>query len=236
MPNQAYIDLPLWKDDQELHSAEQDSFEGNSANSANSTPQMTPTNSISRTLQKKKTDTVLYGCAVLLASIAIGLDIREPNRLQSGDEMLPKEEKKKRDSLFQRASKFRRSASPVRLQPKREEACVPSSSPGASTVNLLSISSISTKCLLQPDNEDATMSPAASNGDVPIEPLLPGSQTGKQEQLDKVDRTVRPDLPSPSLPSKQEPQCAAGAISPKVKVWGHRRTRSDGNACHSISE
>ncbi|XP_013912841.1 PREDICTED: mitogen-activated protein kinase kinase kinase MLK4 isoform X2 [Thamnophis sirtalis] len=235
LPNQAYIDLPLWKDDQELQSAEQDSFEGNSANSANSTPQMTPTNSISRTLQKKKTDTVLYGCAVLLASIAIGLDIREPNRLQSGDEMLPKEEKKKRDSLFQRASKFRRSASPVRLQPKREEACVPSSAPGASTVNLLSISSISTKCLLQPDLEDATMSTAPGSEDVPIEPFLPGSQTGKQEQLDKVDRTVCPDLPSPSLPLKQEPQCAAGAISSKVKVWGHRRTRSDGNACHSIT-
>uniref|UniRef100_A0A2D4HEH9 Mitogen-activated protein kinase kinase kinase n=1 Tax=Micrurus lemniscatus lemniscatus TaxID=129467 RepID=A0A2D4HEH9_MICLE len=232
LPNHAYIDLPLWKDDQELHSAEQDSLE---QNSANSTPQMTPTNSISRTLQKKKTDTVLYGCAVLLASIAIGLDIREPNRLQSGDEMLPKEEKKKRDSLFQRASKFRRSASPVRLQPKREEACVPSSSPGASTVNLLSISSISTKCLLQSDNEDATMSSVPGNEDVPIEPFLPGSQTGKQEQLDKIDRTVRPDLPSSSLPLKQEPQCAANAISSKVKVWGHRRSRSDGNACHSIT-
>ncbi|ETE65323.1 Mitogen-activated protein kinase kinase kinase MLK4, partial [Ophiophagus hannah] len=232
LPNQAYIDLPLWKDDQELHSTEQDSLE---RNSANSTPQMTPTNSIGRTLQKKKTDTVLYGCAVLLASIAIGLDIREPNRLQSGDEMLPKEEKKKRDSLFQRASKFRRSASPVRLQPKREEACVPSSSPGASMVNLLSISSISTKCLLQSDNEDATMSTAPGNEDVPIEPFLPGSQTGKQEQLDKVDRTVCPDLPSPSLPLKQEPQCAASAISSKVKVWGHRRSRSDGNACHSIT-
>ncbi|XP_015676098.1 mitogen-activated protein kinase kinase kinase 21 [Protobothrops mucrosquamatus] len=236
LPNQAYIDLPLWKDDQELHSAEQDSFEGNSANSANSTPQMTPTNSTSRTLQKKKTDTVFYGCAVLLASIALGLDIREPNRLQSGDDVLPKEEKKKRDSLFQRASKFRRSASPVRLQPKREEACIPSSSPHASTVNLLSISSISTKCLLQSDSEDATMSTAPGNGDdAPIECFLPGSQTGKQEQLAKVDRTVNPDLPSPSLPLKEEPQSASSAMSSKVKVWGHRRAMSDGNARDSIT-
>lgn len=234
MPNQAYIDLPLWKDDQELHSAEQDSFEGNSANS---TPQMTPTNSISRTLPKKKTDTVLYGCAVLLASIALGLDIREPNRLQSGDEMLPKEEKKKRDSLFQRASKFRRSASPVRLQPKREEACIPSSSPRASTVNLLSISSISTKCLLQSDSEDAAISTAPGNGDdAPTECVSPGNQTGKQEQLAKVDRTINPDLPSPSLPLKREPQSASSAVSSKVKVWGHRRTMSDGNARDSISE
>ncbi|KAK9411786.1 mitogen-activated protein kinase kinase kinase MLK4 [Crotalus adamanteus] len=236
LPNQAYIDLPLWKDDQELPSAEQDSFEGNSANSANSPPQVTPTNSTSRTLQKKKTDTVFYGCAVLLASIALGLDIREPNRLQSGDEMLPKEEKKKRDSLFQRASKFRRSASPVRLQPKREEACIPSSSPHASTVNLLSISSISTKCLLQSDNEDATMSTAPGNGDdAPIECFLPGSQAGKQEQLAKVDRTVNPDLPSPSLPLKEEPQSASSAMSSEIKVWGHRRTMSDGNARDSIT-
>ncbi|KAM3853059.1 mitogen-activated protein kinase kinase kinase 21 isoform 2-T2 [Vipera latastei] len=236
LPNQAYIDLPLWKDDQELPSAEQDSFEGNSANSANSTPQMTPTNSISRTLPKKKTDTVLYGCAVLLASIALGLDIREPNRLQSGDEMLPKEEKKKRDSLFQRASKFRRSASPVRLQPKREEACIPSSSPRASTVNLLSISSISTKCLLQSDSEDAAISTAPGNGDdAPTECVSSGSQTGKQEQLAKVDRAINPDLPSPSLPLKREPQSASSAVSSKVKVWGHRRTMSDGNARDSIT-
>ncbi|XP_063162824.1 mitogen-activated protein kinase kinase kinase 21 isoform X2 [Candoia aspera] len=236
LPNQAYIDLPLWKDDQGLHSAEQESFEeGNSATSANSTPQMTPTNSICRTLQKKKTDTVLYGCAVLLASIALGLDIREPNRLQSADEMLPKEEKKKRDGLFQRASKFRRSASPVRLQPKREEATAPSSGPCASTVNLLSISSVSTNCLLQSDSEDATVSTVPGNRDLSIERFLPVSHTCKQEQTAKVDRTTNSDLPSPSLPLKQEPQCAASAISSKVRVWGHRRTMSDGNACHSIT-
>ncbi|XP_007427013.1 mitogen-activated protein kinase kinase kinase 21 isoform X2 [Python bivittatus] len=236
LPNQAYIDLPLWKDDQALNSAEQESFEeGNSASSANSTPQMTPTNSISRTLQKKKTDTVLYGCAVLLASIALGLDIREPNRLQSVDEMLPKEEKKKRDGLFQRASKFRRSASPVRLQPKREEACVPSSCPSASTVNLLSISSVSTKCLLQSDSEDSTMTTVPGNGEVPIEHFLPVSHTCKQEQIATVDSTTSSDLPSPSLPLKQESQCAASAISSKVKVLGHRRTMSDGNTYHSIT-
>ncbi|KAM6460812.1 mitogen-activated protein kinase kinase kinase 21 isoform 2-T2 [Liasis olivaceus] len=236
LPNQAYIDLPLWKDDQALNSAEQESFEeGNSASSANSTPQMTPTNSISRTLQKKKTDTVLYGCAVLLASIALGLDIREPNRLKSVDEMLPKEEKKKRDGLFQRASKFRRSASPVRLQPKREEACVPSSCPSASTVNLLSISSVSTKCLLQSDSEDSTMSTVPGNGEVPIEHFLPVSHTCKQEQIATVDSTTSSDLPSPSLPLKQESQCATSTISSKVKVLGHRRTMSDGNTYHSIT-
>uniref|UniRef100_A0A663E3U9 Mitogen-activated protein kinase kinase kinase n=1 Tax=Aquila chrysaetos chrysaetos TaxID=223781 RepID=A0A663E3U9_AQUCH len=160
LPNQAYINLPLWKDDQGENAVEHESFEeGTSASSTNSTPQMTPTNSLSRTLQKKKTDSVLYGCAVLLASVALGLDIRELNKSQGPDELLPKDEKKKRDGIFQRASKFRRSASPTRLQSKKEETSIPSLNPAANTVNLLSMPSISTKCLLQSDSEDAFVSP-----------------------------------------------------------------------------
>ncbi|XP_056343684.1 mitogen-activated protein kinase kinase kinase 21 isoform X3 [Oenanthe melanoleuca] len=165
LPNQAYINLPLWKDDQGENTVEHESFEeGTSASSTNSTPQMTPTNSLSRTLHKKKTDSVLYGCAVLLASVALGLDIRELNKSQSPDELLPKDERKKRDGIFQRASKFRRSASPTRLQSKKEEASIPSLNPAADTVNLLSMPSISTKCLLQPDGEDAFVSTVLANG------------------------------------------------------------------------
>ncbi|OWK63122.1 Mitogen-activated protein kinase kinase kinase MLK4 [Lonchura striata] len=159
LPNQAYINLPLWKDDQGENTVEHESFEeGTSASSTNSTPQMTPTNSLSRTLHKKKTDSVLYGCAVLLASVALGLDIRELNKSQGPDELLPKDERKKRDGIFQRASKFRRSASPTRLQYKKEETSIPSLDPASDTVNLLSMPSISTKCLLQPDSEDAFVS------------------------------------------------------------------------------
>uniref|UniRef100_A0A8C0HEU5 Uncharacterized protein n=1 Tax=Chelonoidis abingdonii TaxID=106734 RepID=A0A8C0HEU5_CHEAB len=193
LPNQAYIDLPLWKDDQGENTIEHESFEeGTSASSANSTPQMTPTNSLNRTLQKKKTDSILYGCAVLLASIALGLDIRELNKSQVPDELLPKEEKKKREGIFQRASKFRRSASPTRLQSKKEETYIPSLSPSANTVNLLSMASLSTKCLLQSDSEDAFVSIAPSDCDtgIPTEAFsseTSAAKTGKQRVKPVLD-------------------------------------------------
>lgn len=238
LPNQAYIDLPLWKDNQGLNSAEQESFEeGNSAGSANSTPQMTPTNSLSRTLQKKKTDSVLYGCAVLLASVALGLDIRELNRLQGPDEVLPKEEKKKREGLFQRASKFRRSASPVRLQqPRKEEAHVPSLCPSASTVNLLSMSSASTKCLLQCDSEDAPGSTLPNNQNAPAKGFLSEGPVCKKEHIAKINPALNPNVPSPTLLLKQGSLHLANLSSSSGKVVGHRRTMSDGNSCYITSE
>nr|XP_056708494.1 mitogen-activated protein kinase kinase kinase 21 [Euleptes europaea] len=233
LPNQAYIDLPLGKDEKGLNSAEQESFEeGNSASSTNSTPQMTPTNSLSRTLQKKKTDSVLYGCTVLLASVALGLDIRELNRPQVPEEVLPREEKKKRDGLFQRASKFRRSASPLRLHSKKEEMHIPSVSPSASTVNLLSLSSASTKCLLQSDCEDATARTLPSDRDSPIKCLVAESPVSRKEQI--VPATDS-NLPCPALLVKQESQCTAKVSSSKVRVMGHRRTVSDGNPCHATT-
>ncbi|XP_020642492.2 mitogen-activated protein kinase kinase kinase 21 isoform X1 [Pogona vitticeps] len=236
LPNQAYVDLPLAKDDQGLNSAEQERFEeGNPASSANSTPQMTPTNSFGKTLQRRRTDSVLYGCAVLLASVPLGLDIRELNRAQVPDEVLPKEEKKKRDGLFQRASKFRRSASPVRLQSKKEETHIPSLCPCESTVNLLSMSSVSTKCLLQPDNEDAIVNTPPKNGDVPIKCFLPESPVSGREHKTNIDSSADSNLPSPSLPLKQETQCVANTSSSKGRLLGHRRTVSDGNPHHSTS-
>ncbi|XP_065691515.2 mitogen-activated protein kinase kinase kinase 21 isoform X2 [Patagioenas fasciata] len=235
LPNQAYINLPLWKDDQGESTVEQESFEeGTSASSTNSTPHMTPTNSLSRTLQKKKTDSVLYGCAVLLASVALGLDIRELNKSQGPDELLPKDEKKKRDGIFQRASKFRRSASPTRLQSKKEETNIPSLSPAANTVNLLSMPSISTKCLLQPDTEDAFVStvlddcdPCSSTDDFSSE----NSESKREQRIQLASNTVSTRLknqPFKRCP-KQEFQNVPNDSSMKLRVLGHRRTLSDGN-------
>lgn len=237
MPNQGYIDLPLGKDEKGLNSAEQESFEeGNSASSSNSTPQMTPTNSLSRTLQKKKTDSVLYGCTALLASVALGLDIRELNRLQVPEEVLAKEEKKKRDGLFQRASKFRRSASPVRLQSRKEEIHVPSLSPTASTVDLLSLSSaLSTKCLLHSDSEDIPARTLPSDRDGPIKCMVAESPVNRKEQNARVVPSTHSNLPCPSL-LKKESQNTANVSSFKVRTLGHRRTMSDGNPCHTTSE
>ncbi|NXV84874.1 M3K21 kinase, partial [Calonectris borealis] len=235
LPNQAYINLPLWKDDQGENTVEHESFEeGTSASSTNSTPQMTPTNSLSRTLQKKKTDSVLYGCAVLLASVALGLDIRELNKSQGPDELLPKDEKKKRDGIFQRASKFRRSASPTRLQSKKEETSIPSLNPAANTVNLLSMPSISTKCLLQSDSEDAFVStvfadcgPCSSTDDFSTE----ASESKREQRIQLAPNTVSTQFKNQpfNLCLKQESRNVPNDSSTKLSVLGHRRTLSDGN-------
>ncbi|XP_030412768.1 mitogen-activated protein kinase kinase kinase 21 isoform X3 [Gopherus evgoodei] len=242
LPNQAYIDLPLWKDDQGENTIEHESFEeGTSANSANSTPQMTPTNSLNRTLQKKKTDSILYGCAVLLASVALGLDIRELNKSQVPDELLPKEEKKKREGIFQRASKFRRSASPTRLQSKKEETHIPSLSPSANTVNLLSMASLSTKCLLQSDSEDAFVSIAPGDCDtgIPTEAFsseTSATKTGEQRVKPVLDTDpVMLKNQSPILPLKQESEKVPNDSSSKLRRLGHRRTMSDGNTFQTTS-
>ncbi|NWS61155.1 M3K21 kinase, partial [Chunga burmeisteri] len=235
LPNQAYINLPLWKDDQGENTVEHESFEeGTSASSTNSTPQMTPTNSLSRTLQKKKTDSVLYGCAVLLASVALGLDIRELNKSQGPDELLPKDEKKQRDGIFQRASKFRRSASPTRLQSKKEETSIPSLNPAANTVNLLSMPSISTKCLLQSDSEDAFVStvlggcgPCSSTDDFSSET----SESKREQRIQLAPNTVATRLKNQpfNLSLKQDSQNVPNDSLTKLSVLGHRRTLSDGN-------
>ncbi|XP_069708429.1 mitogen-activated protein kinase kinase kinase 21 [Phaenicophaeus curvirostris] len=235
LPNQAYINLPLWKDDQGENAVENESFEeGTSASSTNSTPQMTPTNSLSRTLQKKKTDSVLYGCAVLLASVALGLDIRELNKSQGPDELLPKDEKKKRDGIFQRASKFRRSASPTRLQSRKEETSIPPLNPAANTVNLLSMPSVSTKCLLQPDGEDAFVStvfgdwgPCSSTDDFSSETC----ESKREQRTQLAPNAVSARLKSQpfNLCLKQESWNVPNDSLSKLSVLGHRRTLSDGN-------
>ncbi|KFV07440.1 Mitogen-activated protein kinase kinase kinase MLK4, partial [Pterocles gutturalis] len=241
VPNQAYINLPLWKDDQGENTVEHESFEeGTSASSTNSTPQMTPTNSLSRTLQKKKTDSVLYGCAVLLASVALGLDIRELNKSQGPDELLPKDEKKKRDGIFQRASKFRRSASPTRLQSKKEEASIPSLNPAANTVNLLSMPSISTKCLLQSDSEDAFASTVLGDCGSCRSTDDFSSETSESKREQRIQ--LAPNIVSTGLKNqpfnlclKQESQNVPNDSSTKLSVMGHRRTLSDGNNFHTTA-
>ncbi|XP_072436471.1 mitogen-activated protein kinase kinase kinase 21 isoform X4 [Chiloscyllium punctatum] len=161
LPNQVYIDLPLRKDHQgEGDAGSESQEEVTPISSANSTPQVTPTNSLKRLTQRKKTDMVLYGCAVLLASVALGFDVREVNKSQASEEIEIKEEKKKKEGLFQRTSRFRRSTSPPnRTVSKKEETNIPSLNSHA--VNLLSMSSISkcnsTRSLLRSDSEDTSI-------------------------------------------------------------------------------
>ncbi|KPP68901.1 mitogen-activated protein kinase kinase kinase MLK4-like [Scleropages formosus] len=163
-PSQVYIDLPLCSDDQGEAGATPEGLEdpGTSASSASTTPQVTPTNSLKRVPVRRRTDSALYGCGSLLASVALGFDLREALRGPASDEPEPREERKKREGLFQRAARFRRSTSPPGGRSRKDEA-ICASTHCLVPANLLSMSSISecnsTKCLLQSDSEGADHSP-----------------------------------------------------------------------------
>ncbi|KAM8860025.1 mitogen-activated protein kinase kinase kinase 21 [Spinachia spinachia] len=164
-PNQVYIDLPLWRDEQQPQSpgapcgsgdsgggaagqggpAEtlEEPYATTSTSSTSTTPQVTPTNSLKRASARRKTDSVLYGCGSLLASVVLGYDIREAlkNSAPGGEEVEPQreeKEKKKKEGLFQRATRFRRSTSPPGGRPRKEE----SNHAAAQPVNLISMSAI----------------------------------------------------------------------------------------------
>lgn len=181
-----YIDLPLWRDEQQQPQSPgancgtgdagvagqggqaetpDDPCTTTSTSSTSTTPQLTPTNSLKRTSARRKTDAVLYGCGALLASVLLGYDIREAlkNSAPGDDCEPPKEEKekKKKEGLFQRATRFRRSTSPPSGRSRKDEATSNHSSP--QSVNLISMSAImeynSTKCLLQSEAEMSESNP-----------------------------------------------------------------------------
>ncbi|MBN3310371.1 M3K10 kinase, partial [Amia calva] len=78
----------------------------------------TPTDSARRCATRKRSDLLLLGCASLLASVALGHDLLQLGRQQvSQDEQDAREERKKKEGLFQRAGRFRRSTSPPTTTP-----------------------------------------------------------------------------------------------------------------------
>uniref|UniRef100_A0A3Q4HCT4 Mitogen-activated protein kinase kinase kinase n=1 Tax=Neolamprologus brichardi TaxID=32507 RepID=A0A3Q4HCT4_NEOBR len=157
-PNQVYIDLPLWRDEQQTQICP-------GGNCGTGDAGLTPTNSLKRTSGRRKTDAVLYGCGSLLASVVLGYDIREAlkNSAAGEDCEPPKEEKekKKKEGLFQRATRFRRSTSPPSGRSRKDEGTSNHNSP--QPVNLISMSAImeynSTKCLLQSEAEMSESNP-----------------------------------------------------------------------------
>ncbi|XP_010349836.3 mitogen-activated protein kinase kinase kinase 21 isoform X1 [Saimiri boliviensis] len=235
LPGQTYIDLPLGKDVQRENPAEAESWEeGASANAATVSTELTPANSLSRSPQRKKTESALYGCTVLLASVALGLDLRELHKAQAAEEPLPKEEKKKREGIFQRASKFHRSASPpTRLPSAGGEASSPPSQPLPSALSILSMPSLSTKCLLQMDGEDplAGSTPVTCDSEMLTPdfcPTAPGSgcEPALMPRLG-TEHSVSRNLPLSFL----EQTCGnvPYRASSKDRPSHHRRTMSDGN-------
>lgn len=189
IPNQVYIDLPLWRDEQQPQSpgghcgpgdtvvgatgqggpaeTPDDPYTTTSTSSTSTTPQLTPTNSLKRASARRRTDSVLYGCGSLLASVVLGYDIREALKNSAPAEdcepQREEKEKKKKEGLFQHATRFRRSTSPPSGRPRKDEASANHHTAAAQPVNLISMSAImecnSTKCLLQSEAELSESSP-----------------------------------------------------------------------------
>uniref|UniRef100_A0A8C7KY56 Mitogen-activated protein kinase kinase kinase n=1 Tax=Oncorhynchus kisutch TaxID=8019 RepID=A0A8C7KY56_ONCKI len=181
-PNQVYIDLPLWKDEKQqggegtAGSCPGESLEDSSTTSASSTsttPQHTPTNSLKRTSARRRTETVLYGCASMLASVALGFDLRNVLNAPPADdpEPQPSVEKKKKEGLFQRATRF-----PGGRSSHKDEAAsqVP--------INLISMSSISeynsTKSLLRSASEGPEPSPVKEVAPISLSHPTPHQSMG----------------------------------------------------------
>ena len=235
-PTQAYIDLPLWKDGQRENPVEPESREeGTPVSPAADTPQGTPPNSLSRSPQRKKTESALYGCTMLLASVALGLDIRELTKAQAPEDPLLKEDRKKREGIFQRAPKSRRSASPAaRLLAVGEGASSTPSPPPSTIANLLSVPSLSTKCLLQTDGEDSF----ESSTHISCAPRVPtpdpcpafGGRGQKSTPMPGLE-TSRDGWrnPPPSFMELTRGGVSYAAAS-KERAASHRRTMSDGSA------
>ncbi|CAM5121833.1 unnamed protein product [Eretmochelys imbricata] len=194
-------------------------------NSATSTPQLTPTNSLKRGgSQHKRWEVALLGCGAVLAAAGLGFDLLEAGKCQllTQDELdPPKEEKKKRDSIFQRAGRPRRSTSPPsRKLFKKEDPLLLLSEPSTS-LTLLSLSSISecnsTRSLLRSDSDEIVVY------EMPVSPV-----------------TVKAPLPVVTNPLvnvrierfKQDPNQSLTpthvTLSSHAQQRGHRRTPSDG--------
>uniref|UniRef100_A0A3Q3W2C8 Mitogen-activated protein kinase kinase kinase n=1 Tax=Mola mola TaxID=94237 RepID=A0A3Q3W2C8_MOLML len=185
-----------------------------STSSTSTTPQHTPTNSLKRTSARRRTDSVLYGCGSLLASVVLGYDIREAlrNSVPGEDCDPPREEKekKKKEGLFQRATRFRRSTSPPSGRSRKDEAL--SIHGSSNPVNLLSMSAImecnSTKCLLQSEAEVSESSPG---------------------EVEPVPINHHPEPPRASLPASPEGQSVQTAANTQTAV----QTQTNGPPCLS---
>ncbi|XP_077178758.1 mitogen-activated protein kinase kinase kinase 9 isoform X5 [Paroedura picta] len=219
-PNQSYLCIPFQKNE-DWDGQSSDANESTPVNSATSTPQLTPTNSLKRGgSHHKRCELAFLGCAAVLAAAGLGFDLLEAGKCQllTQDELeAPKEERKKRDSIFQRAGRSRRSTSPPsRKLFKKEELGEPSSS-----LTLLSLSSISecnsTRSLLRSDSDEIVVY------EMPVSPV-----------------TVKAPLPAVSNPLvnirvekfKRNPNQSLTpthvTLSSETHPGGHRRTPSDG--------
>lgn len=222
--NQSYLCIPFQKnDDWDTHSDPNE--ETTPVNSCTSTPQLTPTNSLKRGgSQYKQCQLAFLGCGAVLAAAGLGFDLLEAGKCQllsQEDQDMSKEEKKKRESIFQRAGLSRRSTSPPsRKIFKKEDPTFLLGEP-SSSLTLLSLSSISecnsTRSLLHSDSDEIVVY------EMPVSPV-----------------TVKAPLPVVSNPLvnirverfKRNPNQSLTpthvTLSSEAQQQRHRRTPSDG--------
>lgn len=235
-PNQVYIDLPLWRDEQQQPQSPgghcgpgdagvgagglggppettDDPYTTTSTSSTSTTPQLTPTNSLKRTSARRKTDSVLYGCGSLLASVVLGYDIREALKNsapgEEGEPQREEKEKKKKEGLFQRATRFRRSTSPPSGGRSRKDEASPNQT-STQPVNLISMSAImecnSTKCLLQSEVEVSESSPGKAElvaVNHYADPTRHGPAASTESQSNKTAANTQTPVQTQSQPPEQ---------------------------------
>ncbi|XP_053567254.1 mitogen-activated protein kinase kinase kinase 9 [Bombina bombina] len=158
-PNKSYLCIPFHKGDDGEGPFSDASENPTPVNSATSTPQLTPTNSLKRGSQHKRCSMVLLGCGALLATVGLGFDLLEAGRSQLNQEDAEvKEEKKKKESIFQRAARPRRSTSPPSRKLFRKEDSPSHLAEPPTSITLQSLSSISecnsTRSLIRSDSDE----------------------------------------------------------------------------------
>nr|XP_021535430.1 mitogen-activated protein kinase kinase kinase 9 isoform X1 [Neomonachus schauinslandi] len=226
-PNQSYLCIPFPRgEDGEGPCSDGVHEEPTPVNSATSTPQLTPTNSLKRGGgHHRRCEVALLGCGAVLAATGLGFDLLEAGKYQllppEEPEPPAREEKKRRESLFQRASRPRRSTSPPsRKLFKKEEPMLLLGDPSAS-LTLLSLSSISecnsTRSLLRSDSDEIVVY------EMPISPVEapPLSPCTHNPLVNvRVERFKRD--PNQSLTPTHV------TLTAPTQLSGHRRTPSDG--------
>ncbi|EHB13011.1 Mitogen-activated protein kinase kinase kinase [Heterocephalus glaber] len=212
LPGQACTDLPLCKDDQRQNLEEAEGWaEGPTMSSAMGPLRGVPVTSPSRP-HRKKTESALYRCAVLLASVALGLDVRGLGKAEAAEELPPKVDMKIQEEVLQRASR----PSPVPLSAGRDPS---------STTSLLS-----TRCLPQTNGDK----PPLGSSQIPHDPdFCPACPESTQElalgpRL-KTDPRMLESL-SPSYLGQTHDGNVPYYAPPKDRASHHRQTLSDGNS------
>ncbi|KAB0374479.1 hypothetical protein FD755_012971 [Muntiacus reevesi] len=226
-PNQSYLCIPFPRvEDGDGPLSDGGHEEPTPVNSATSTPQLTPTNSLKRGgPHHRRCEVALLGCGAVLAATGLGFDLLEAGKCQllppEEPEPPAREEKKRREGLFLRASRPRRSTSPPsRKLFKKEEPVLLLGDPSAS-LTLLSLSSISecnsTRSLLRSDSDEIVVY------EMPVSPVeAPALSPCTRNPLVnvRVERFKRD--PKQSLTPTHV------TLTAPVQPSAHRRTPSDG--------